>query len=94
MQEYSTDKCDQLLGEIPADVAPLITWGPQGQAGIDKALPSGWELSPFNCRLNVWGAFGNHNVRDQMSFYEVWTAGVMMAGVCARYGKPGKYEHL
>lgn len=29
-----------------------------------------------------------------MSFYEIWTAGVMLAGICARFNKPGKYPHL
>ncbi|KAL8729980.1 MAG: hypothetical protein Q9181_004826 [Wetmoreana brouardii] len=105
MEDYSPDRCDRLLGEMPADVAPPVTWGPRGEAGIDKVLPCGWELRQigpqllmtivaFKCRLNVWGAFGSRNVRDRMSYYEVWTAGVMMAGMCARYGKPGRYENL
>ena len=31
---------------------------------------------------------------DSMNMYEVWTAGMMIAGMCARFGKSGKYEHL
>ena len=46
------------------------------------------------CRINIWGAYGNHNLRDTMSMYEVWRAGVMIAGMCARFNKRGKYQHL
>lgn len=42
----------------------------------------------------LWGAYGDQRVTDTMTFYELWTAGVMLAGMCARYGKAGKYEHL
>ena len=48
----------------------------------------------YHGRLSVWGANGDHSLRDTMSMYELWTAGVMLAGMCARYGKAGKYEHL
>lgn len=29
-----------------------------------------------------------------MSYYELWNAGVMLAGMCSRYGQPGKFEKL
>ncbi|KAL8685527.1 MAG: hypothetical protein Q9218_007706 [Villophora microphyllina] len=94
-EQYSAhDKCSHLLEAIPADVSPPIKWGPPNQAGVDKVLPYAWKLAPFNCRLNVWGPEGATNVRDKMSYYEMWTAGVMLAGVCARDGKAGQYAHL
>lgn len=46
------------------------------------------------CRLMLWGDEGRHYVTDQMSSFEIWTAAVMLAGVCARFDKPGKYSHL
>lgn len=46
------------------------------------------------CRLSVWGAYGRETVRDTMTYYDMWTAGVMLAGMCARQGKAGKFEFL
>lgn len=48
----------------------------------------------FRCRLSVWGAHGIHNLRDTMTYHEVWTAAAMLAGMCTRYGKAGKFENL
>ncbi|KAI4130893.1 MAG: hypothetical protein LQ338_001490 [Usnochroma carphineum] len=94
-ESYSPeDKCDRLMGVIPADVAPPITWGPRGQSGVDLGLPYAWELPEFKCRLEVWGAEDDSTVRDKMSYYEVWTAGVMLAGMCARFGKAGGFKQL
>ena len=44
-QRYSTDEnCNRLLGVIPASVSPPTRWGPRGQSGVDKYLPSGWQI--------------------------------------------------
>ena len=29
-----------------------------------------------------------------MSAFEIWTAGVMLAGMCARFGRAGRFPHL
>lgn len=53
-QRYTEgDNCYNLMIRVPADVAPLITWGVGGQ----MALPYGWELdgkvlvTPVCCHL-------------------------------------------
>ena len=42
----------------------------------------------------LWGAEGRHQLSDEMSAFEIWTAGVMLAGMCARFGKAGRFPHL
>lgn len=60
---------------------------------LKQWIPDG-ENQGDRCRLNVWGAYGNQNLRDRMTMYELWTAGEILAGMCARFDKAGKYEHL
>ncbi|KAL8751211.1 MAG: hypothetical protein Q9199_006580, partial [Rusavskia elegans] len=89
-QRYTAnDKCAELLSTIPAEISPTISWGPTG-----KHLPYIWQLQGKACRLMLWGAYGRHELSDTMSSYEIWTAGVMLAGRCARFNKPGKFPHL
>ena len=42
----------------------------------------------------LWGAEGRHQLNDEMSAFEIWTAGVMLAGLCARFGRAGRFPHL
>ncbi|KAI4266389.1 MAG: hypothetical protein L6R38_008776 [Xanthoria sp. 2 TBL-2021] len=89
-QRYTADdKCAELLSTIPAEISPTISWGPTG-----KHLPYLWQLQGKACRLMLWGAYGRQELSDTISAYEIWTAGVMLAGKCARFNKPGKYPHL
>lgn len=32
--------------------------------------------------------------RDEMTFYDMWLAGVMLAGICGRFGKAGIFSKL
>ncbi|KAL9013856.1 MAG: hypothetical protein Q9173_001474 [Seirophora scorigena] len=41
---YDSGKCEALLDEVPADTAPVKTWGPPRQAGVDIEIPFWWEL--------------------------------------------------
>ena len=34
------------------------------------------------------------DLRDTMTFYQIWTAGVMLAAMCARSGNNGVFEHM
>ena len=42
----------------------------------------------------LWGAEGRHQLNDEMSAFEIWTAGVILAGMCARFGRAGRFPHL
>ena len=42
----------------------------------------------------LWGSDGRQEQTDMISNYEIWTAGVMLAGRCARFDRAGKYAHL
>ncbi|KAL8954558.1 MAG: hypothetical protein Q9193_007196 [Seirophora villosa] len=85
--------CNALMDTIFADVAPPRTWGPRNEPGVDNGLPYMFFTPAHKCRLSVWGAYGQP-VRDTMTYYDMWTAGVMLAGMCARQGKAGKFELL
>ncbi|KAL8830787.1 MAG: hypothetical protein Q9170_005570, partial [Blastenia crenularia] len=43
-QPFNDDKCDLLLQNIPAEISPKKTWGPEGQAGVDGVLPYSFKL--------------------------------------------------
>ncbi|KAI4172995.1 MAG: hypothetical protein LQ348_006658 [Seirophora lacunosa] len=83
---WNPTDCNALMDTIFADVAPPKTWGPRHQPGVDNGLP-------YVFFTPVWGAYGQP-VRDTMTYYDMWTAGVMLAGMCARPGKAGKFELL
>lgn len=51
-------------------------------------------LVDFNCRLELRGMDGRRDVTDTITSYHIWTAGVMMAGICARFGKAGEFANL
>ena len=52
-------------------------------------------ISPeYKCTVHVWGEHGSFDVRDTMTLYDMWTAAAMLAGMCARNGKGGRFEHL
>ncbi|KAL8898786.1 MAG: hypothetical protein Q9207_006527 [Kuettlingeria erythrocarpa] len=90
-QRYTEgDNCRALMIRVPADVSPLITWGVGGQL----PLPYGWELNGLDCRLSLSGMNGRRDVTDTVASYDIWKAGVMMVGMCARFGKAGKVENL
>ncbi|KAL8839750.1 MAG: hypothetical protein Q9170_001621 [Blastenia crenularia] len=46
------------------------------------------------CRLYVLGTNAERPAIDTMSFYDMWQAATMVAGTCARYGKPGVMRGL
>lgn len=60
---------------------------------IVERLPTDDKLA-HRCRFRVWGRDGNMNLRDTMTFYQLWTAGVMLAAMCARSGNTGVFEHM
>ncbi|KAI4104942.1 MAG: hypothetical protein L6R37_002985 [Teloschistes peruensis] len=39
-QHYGIDHCHVLLDHVPAEVAPLKTWGRLGDTGVDVGLPT------------------------------------------------------
>ncbi|KAL8646120.1 MAG: hypothetical protein Q9210_006309 [Variospora velana] len=50
-------------------------------------------LAPYsNCRMEVIGA--TRLTRDDMTFYDMWLAGAMLAGMCGRFGKAGLFSKL
>ncbi|KAL9007878.1 MAG: hypothetical protein Q9173_006938, partial [Seirophora scorigena] len=91
---WNDTDCAALMDTIPADVAPPKTWGPKRQPGVDNGLPYVLIVPAHKCRLSVWGAHGRQDVRDTMTYYDMWTAAVMLAGMCARHGNAGKFELL
>ncbi|KAL8664201.1 MAG: hypothetical protein Q9202_003279 [Teloschistes flavicans] len=94
-QRFGFDECHVLLDHIPADVAPLKTWGRLGDPDVDVGLPSMQaSVAPQNCRFRVRAYSTDPTVRDQMTRFEAWQAAVALKGMCARLNKRGNYVEM
>ncbi|KAL8686395.1 MAG: hypothetical protein Q9218_007136 [Villophora microphyllina] len=94
-QHYGFDECHVLLDYIPADVAPLKTWGPRGEPGVDVGLPvSQSSVPPQNCRFRVRAYSAASTVRDQMTHFDAWQAAVALKGMCARFNQGGHFVQM
>ncbi|KAL8628173.1 hypothetical protein Q9189_006109 [Teloschistes chrysophthalmus] len=91
-QHYGFDECHVLLDHVPAEVAPLKTWGRFGDAGVDVGLPTmEAAAAPQNCRFRVRAYGTDPGVRDQMTRFDAWQAAVALKGMCARFSRRGDF---
>ncbi|KAL8635813.1 MAG: hypothetical protein Q9228_006735 [Teloschistes exilis] len=94
-QHYGIDHCHVLLDHVPAEVAPLKTWGRLGDTGVDIGLPTmEAAAAPANCRYRVHAYGTDLTVQDQMTRFDAWQAAVALKGMCARFSKRGEFVQM
>lgn len=57
----------------------------------DKLINFLLPAPPTQCRIGIWpmGDLSPMTIVDTATWYEVWQAGIALAGMCARKGLPG-----
>ena len=78
---------------LDSEYSPLLSLPPFNMHFCIRVIALVITIVDFKCCLMVWGESGHNDVADTMTLFEVWTAGILIASMCSRYGWAGKFNH-